>query len=210
MPNYTAGLDLGQSNDYSALIVAEHWEQDTGERSNGRSRLLDHFEVRLIRRWRGEAYQAVIDAVCGLLGAPDIRECVALRFDATGLGRVVKEMLHEAWHSDRLAHYPWGTSFTSGRLPGDGTVPKAHLMENLEVLAQAGRLKVASTLKLAPALREELVAFRGTRTATGYRKLEAEGGGHDDLVAALALAVWSPRRTGEPSRISPDGSRWPR
>lgn len=45
-------------------------------------------------------------------------------------------------------------------------------------------------LKLAPVIRQEFSSFRAKVSTTGHHAYEAGGGAHDDLVLALALAVW--------------------
>ena len=45
-------------------------------------------------------------------------------------------------------------------------------------------------MALADAFMDELQAFRVTLTAKGRDTYAARSGGHDDLVIAVALAVW--------------------
>ncbi len=53
-----------------------------------------------------------------------------------------------------------------------------------------GRLKIAQGLPLAGALRGELREFQVRFTAKGRDSYAARSGEHDDLVMAVALAVW--------------------
>ena len=53
-----------------------------------------------------------------------------------------------------------------------------------------GRFKVAKGLPLASALMGELQAFQVRLTAKGRDTYAAKAGKHDDLVMAVALAVW--------------------
>ncbi len=53
-----------------------------------------------------------------------------------------------------------------------------------------GRLKIARGLPLAGALMGELQAYRVRFTAKGRATFAAHSGEHDDLVMAVALAVW--------------------
>jgi hypothetical protein len=76
----------------------------------------------------------------------------------------------------------------------------------VEVLLQTKRLRVVPTIPLADVLRAELENFRATVTLTGRVRLEAEGTGHDDIVMALAMAVWKPKWTGSPRRLLEDGT----
>ena len=89
---------------------------------------------------------------------------------------------------------PVPVSITSGRLRrvdnGMVYLPKRALVRGLVVAFENGRLKVAKRLPLAAALVRELQAFRVRLTAKGCDTYAAKAGEHDDLVMAVALAVW--------------------
>jgi hypothetical protein len=103
--------------------------------------------------------------------------------DATGVGRAVLHLFKQAHAEGELVVSPRPITITSGSEPSkDGaTVPKQDLVARLETLLAAGRLRVAPGLKLAPEIRRELSAFRAKVSG---------GGAHDDLVLALAIALW--------------------
>ncbi len=68
-------------------------------------------------------------------------------------------------------------------------MPKGLLVQGLVTTFENGRLKVADGLPGAGALIRELRAFKVK--ITKHRRLTFEGAGeHDDLVTAVALAVW--------------------
>jgi hypothetical protein len=59
------------------------------------------------------------------------------------------------------------------------------------VALERGELKIAKDLKEAGALMRELGDMRMERRAGGKVRMGADGAGqHDDLVIALALAIW--------------------
>ena len=241
MANFVAGLDLAQTADWSALVVAEHVQRHAGMRQWRRDRadgcymtgefeeLEDTFRVRHIQRWRGSAYQVVVNQVCEVLSRPPLRGQVALVLDETGVGRPVRDLFDQARREGRLLRWPLGLTITGGAEesyhelgPGVGlgqirlgpprlrSVPKHLLVQRLEVLLQQGRVQVSDGLVLAPALREELLAFQGQTGSTGHVRFEA-GAGHDDLVLGTMLAVYPPVETlGTPSYIDADGVLWPR
>ena len=70
-------------------------------------------------------------------------------------------------------------------------VPKRDLVTTLQVLLQSGRLKVASDLKLAKVLVDEMLNFKvKINVKTAHDSYEAwREGIHDDLVLAVALAL---------------------
>jgi hypothetical protein len=56
--------------------------------------------------------------------------------------------------------------------------------------AHEGRLKILRELAEAETLVRELQDFRIEFTAAGHLTFNARSGKHDDLVLALAIAVW--------------------
>ena len=63
-------------------------------------------------------------------------------------------------------------------------------MRGLVAAIETGRLKIAKGLPLAGALVSELQAFRVPLTAKGRHTYAARSAEHDDLVLAVALAMW--------------------
>ncbi len=107
--------------------------------------------------------------------------------DATGVGRAVLDQMREQGLE------PVAVTITGGRaILFDGQtwkVPKRALVRPLVAALEAGRLKVAKSLKEGEALVRELRAFRRQVSAKGHDTYEGVGA-HDDLVIAAALAVW--------------------
>ncbi len=101
---------------------------------------------------------------------------------------------------------PVALSITGGRRMNIGargvTVPKRVLVQTLQAAFTSGRLKVAKGLPLADALLDELAAFQEKITARGHDTYAAASGKHDDLVLAVALAVWFAEVRGRLSRRS--------
>ena len=69
-------------------------------------------------------------------------------------------------------------------------VPKLMLISRVQALLHDGRLKIHKRLPDAPALVAELQDFRAKVTDSGYWKFGARSGKHDDLVLAVAIALW--------------------
>ena len=69
-------------------------------------------------------------------------------------------------------------------------VPKLDLVSRLQALLHDGRLKIHKDLAEADTLVRELQDFRCEFTAAGHLTFNARSGKHDDLVLALAIAVW--------------------
>jgi len=180
---FYVGLDLGQANDYTAIVVAEKVPPEGS----------DDYElhIRHLERFRDVLYPDVAEQVRRLIDAPELRSKAALTIDATGVGAAVVDMLRKS-----------GLTFDAVTITGGDTeslqgwygwrVPKRDLIGGLQVLLQSGRLKIAYTLEHAETLKSELLNFRvKVNISTGHDSYEAwREGDHDDLVLATALACW--------------------
>lgn len=166
MPFY-AGLDLAQTDDFTALVVVDAQPE--------RARAV------LVERFRGLAYTAVVDRVAGHL-AP-FRD-VLLLVDSTGVGRPVVDLLRlrAPWLRMVPVHLHGGARIRRG--PDGLHLPKAALMRPLAALLGSNRLQIPD----GP-LADELRHFgRKVNPRTGHERFEARAG-HDDLVVAASLAA---------------------
>jgi hypothetical protein len=95
---------------------------------------------------------------------------------------------------------PIGVLITGGMTQtGDGrifSVPKLNLVSGLQALLHEERLKIHRELTEGPVLVSELQNFRIDFTAAGSMTFNARSGAHDDLVLALAIAVWRAKSGG--------------
>jgi hypothetical protein len=73
-------------------------------------------------------------------------------------------------------------------------VAKILLVSRLQAALHAGELKLSPGLAELRALQQELAEFRMRHTAAGNAVFGAREGRHDDLVLALAVAVWWAQR----------------
>jgi hypothetical protein len=193
MSDDVIGLDLGQANDYTALIVVER-----SERPDDRVALYD---VRHIDRTRGVPYPRVVDHARALIDALRASSTArpTLVVDYTGVGRPVADMLVVAQlDADlRLVTITGGDSETVGER-GERRVPKRNLAGAVQVLLQSGRLRIGADLPLASMLTTELQNFKVKISLAGHDSYGAGAdwreGNHDDLVLALALALWHAER----------------
>jgi hypothetical protein len=134
----------------------------------------------------GTPYPGIVAHVGRLLGKlPTGTELV---IDITGVGKPVFEMFTYAGISPSGVLITAGTTETrDGAICG---VPKLTLVSRLQALLHEGRLKILRELTEAETLVRELQDFRVEFTATGHLTFNARTGKHDDLVLALAIAVW--------------------
>jgi hypothetical protein len=186
-PTYLIGLDLGQTNDFSALALLERTYRRTGEVPEGWQA---HYACRLLRRFAwGTPYPAVVERLRTLTAAAPLRNAT-LVVDQTGVGRAVVDMLRQA----RLPVRVQPITITGGHAISDGNdglhVPKRELVSALQVLLQNRRLQVAPVPERAVLL-QELLTFKVKITATANEVFEScRERDHDDFVIAVALAAW--------------------
>jgi len=133
----------------------------------------------------GTPYPGIVAYIGRLLGRLPGAELV---IDFTGVGRPVFDMFRFSGIT------PTGVLITSGAAETGGGpihgVPKLDLVSRLQALLHAGRLKIHKDLAEADTLVRELQDFRCEFTAAGHLTFNARSGKHDDLVLALAIAVW--------------------
>jgi hypothetical protein len=89
-------------------------------------------------------------------------------------------------------HITGGTSVNDDK--GITYVPKRELVGTVQVALQTERLRIASQLPEAAMLVRELQDFRVTITEAATDTYGGRQGSHDDLVLALALALWTAKK----------------
>lgn len=205
---YTVGVDLGQAHDPTAIAVCERETIEPvrhtthGVSGQGFAIATDYaaelhdpprpvYRIRHLERLPlGMVYPAQVAYVGGLLA----REPLASRqpgtfVDHTGVGRAVFDMFRQA----RLPRcYP--VTITGGdgvTREGDGWhVAKLILISRVQALLHAGELSIEPALPDAAVLARELQDFRVSFSSAGNAIFGAREGAHDDLVLAVALAIF--------------------
>jgi hypothetical protein len=206
--DYFAGLDLGQLADPSAAAVVE---RTVYPRSGARPT----YSVRHLQRWPlGTPYPQIVEAVRALLARPNpatgapllgsarpnpatgapLLGSARLVVDATGVGRAVVDLFRLL---PELTGRLTAVSITGGKgsrwddKSAAWNVAKVELVGDLQAELGHGRLKVAKSLPHAETLIQELTTFSVKITAAGNETFEAwRERDHDDLVLALAVALW--------------------
>jgi hypothetical protein len=145
----------------------------------------------------GTPYPGIVAHVGRLLGK--LPAGTELVIDYTGVGRPIFDMFTYAGIS------PLGVLITAGIAETwEGaicSVPKLTLVSRLQALLHEGRLKILKELAEAETLVRELQEFRVEFTAAGHLTFNARSGKHDDLVLALAIAVWRAHGGGSPGQV---------
>lgn len=203
MSRFIVGVDVGQSQDPTALVVLERGQSSHIGKSqrtvyDGGVPRIEHAAVKLSRYDAihaerlplGTSYPAVVAHIRELMYDARLRGA-ELVIDKTGVGRPIVDLLRR----DGLR--PIGISIHGGSAVsrdeiGDYGVPKRDLVGVIQVLLQTGRLKFARELPLLDVLVGELADFRvSISQSTGHDSYAAwRVGAHDDLVLALACGLW--------------------
>jgi hypothetical protein len=177
-----AGLDLGQLQDYTALVLGKQTKDADGER----------FDVVSLHRFElGTSYVAIVAKVKEWLTKPPWNTAPLIA-DQTGVGRAVIDMFREAGMPGPLVP----VTITAGRAvtpAGGGSwhVAKVQLVSTLQALLSGRRLGIPAQLPEAAVLTRELKHFRAKVTPAGTETFESwRERAHDDFVLGLALAAW--------------------
>ena len=209
---YVLGLDLGQSMDFSALAAVARRELP---REPEQVRRIYHYTLRGLKRWPlGTLYTQIVQDVSGIMAQPPLTGCT-LGVDRTGCGQPVVELFTQA----EVKAYLSPILITGGHaVTPDGAgyhVAKVELVSVLRKVLQSRRLTIPDTIPEAENLQKELLAFRAKVTLSKEDEAAAEWRTrpHDDMVLAIAIAVWLGEYTSqcgcelvEPAR-SPFGPR---
>jgi hypothetical protein len=184
---YSLGLDLGATNDSTAIAVVRRLDRFPDK---------PVFQVgHLSRVALGTPYPVVVTHVLDMLSRPRFRGKTDLVIDATGVGRPVFDMFQGYGMS------PIGVIITAGNATTrDGVmwhVPKINLVSRVQALLHDERLHIHKDIAEASVLVSELQNFRAEYSDSGHIRFNARSGAHDDLVLALAIALWKAHGDGE-------------
>src|SRR5215216_5819548 len=189
---YYVGLDLGQSQDYTALAVLEQqiWTGPEVDWADFGVLFPEGVEP---GGWISPSAVGPLYAERSLLSHEPFRRRVRytrLLADKTGVGAAVIDSFYEK------GVYPISVTIHGGSAVTEDVrgfrVPKRDLVASVQTLLQNGRLKIAPQMELAPILKSELLNFRvKINPATAHDSYEHwREADHDDLVLAVALACW--------------------
>jgi hypothetical protein len=203
-PAYFVGLDLGQSQDYSALsIIERNSSSSSGDADSLSSSSLQtkgkyQFHCTHLHRWAlRTSYTSIVDETVQIMQKPELQsgpQRPMLVVDATGCGAPVIDLFKRTNHQSYLEPVliTGGSEVTKAN--GVWRVPKRNLVSTVQVLLQSQRLKIAGKLPQAPTLAQELQNFRAKISDSGHDSYGAGSdwreGNNDDLVLSLAMALW--------------------
>lgn len=208
------GLDLGQAADYSALAVVEEpiYCPPMGGWVSGSELLPEYRAVywSAVYEWRKQVtgkpplwlralhryplrtpYPDIVADVVRRLG-DKARDDAVLVADGTGVGQAVVDMF-------RFARPPLPCALKAVIIHGGVKVihdrglhvPKRDLIGAVQSVLHTGRLHVARQSEITEVWAKEMQNYQLKLTTSGHDTYNARGDSqHDDLVLAVALAVW--------------------
>ena len=197
------GLDLGQAKDFSALAIIERGSTATttdvrGETPNCKNTKdeINSLHCIHLHRWQlRTSYPAIVADVVKMINeldperSPNAQPVLAV--DATGVGAPVVDLFKRERINAELAPIQIVAGANVSEENGMTRVPKRDLVSVVQVGLQNRKLKIAESLQLAETLSRELQNFTVKITDAANDVYGAwREGTHDDLVLAVALAVW--------------------
>jgi hypothetical protein len=185
---FIVSLDPAQLHDYSALAVLECMP--------GTENI---YRVKSQKRKQKLPYPEIVSWSRRVFLNPKFQRGAGISepqfvIDAGGVGRAILDMLVVEGLKPIPIQYTGGEN--ESYVGGTYHASKSILVGRFLVAWDAGRVQVPANASFLPILEAELRAFRGSMTAQGRAKFEAEQGEHDDLVMSLAQAVWYFERHG--------------
>jgi hypothetical protein len=198
---------LGKVHDHSAIAVVERaeltgaWDPVTYAYRKEAALRLRYLE----RVALGTPYPEVADRVTRVAGSRELLGRCQMAVDATGVGQAVVDLIRLARPGCRVIPVVVTGGEKESLLDGYYGVPKKDLIMGLQVMLQMGELEVAAGLKHYEDLLAEMAAVEVRVTQQGREQYGAwREGTHDDLVFAVALAIWALRKS-YPRRVGGNG-----
>lgn len=187
---YFVGLDLGRTDDFTALAVVERFSCEN--RVQLRLRHLERLAV-------GTSYPDIVERVREMVQSSALEGQCELAVNAAGTGPRVLKLLHRA----QLGCQVRPVMVSCGRrerVEGDWShVPNRDLITKLRTLLEDNTLKIAHGLPYVLELLREIAQMRTTVTFTDNDRFDAwREGVYDDMAFAVALACWAVEKTWSP------------
>jgi hypothetical protein len=179
---FIISLDPAQLRDWSALAVVDMQYRPDVRRFG--------YSLVAMARKQGLPYDQIVNWVSRIYHKPEFNkdQPPELVVDSTGVGVAVVDMLHTKGLRLNAVTITAGESFSQ-----QGSVfhvGKARLIGTFLGAFDGGKVQVNPNMPIWPQLEKEMLSYRAEISAQGRAKFEAEEGEHDDMIFALAQAIW--------------------
>ena len=188
---YWLGVDLAQAQDNTALVCIHDeclpmWGPSSRQVLGPRRRTIVFAD-----KFKGVSYPDIVSHVIRTILKEPLRGRCRLVIDASGLGRVVSDLLFD----QRVEHHAIQMTVGQNWVEKDRyvNVGKTLLLETLSLLFATGDLMFAHDLPLREDILAELETFQLETTAAGNQVITQGRSGqhHGDLAIALAVACFA-------------------
>lgn len=179
---FILSLDPAQLRDWSALAAVDmQYRKEEGRFG---------YDLVAMNRKQGLPYDQIVDWVVRTTKNPAFNQRQPPEFllDSTGVGVAVRDML--AAKGVRLKAITITSGESYSRQGPIFHVGKARLIGTFLGAFDAGKVRVNPNMPIWPAVEREMLSFRAEMSAQGRLRMEAEQGENDDMLFALAMAVW--------------------
>lgn len=175
-------LDPAQLRDWSAIAVVDMHMVSEKRQFN--------YDLVAMNRRQGLPYDQIVEWTSGVLKRPEFMRGQPPEFvlDATGVGVAVNDMFRAKRIRTRAVTITSGNALN--RQEATIHLGKARLIGTFLSAFDAGKVHANPNMPIWPALEQEMLSFRAEMSEQGHAKFEAPPGEHDDMLFALALAVW--------------------
>lgn len=179
---FILSLDPAQLRDWSALCAVDMQYNQAQRRF--------HYNLVAMNRKQGLPYDQIVEWVARTIKNPafNAKQPPEFLLDATGVGVAVKDMLRSKGVKLKAITITAGETLT--RVGPEIHLGKARLIGKFLGAFDAGKVHVNPNMPIWPQVEKEMLSFRAEMSAQGRVKLEAEPGENDDMLFALAMAVW--------------------
>jgi hypothetical protein len=224
-----AGLDIGQIGDPSAFVVLELTRkrlvrsQEWGPKQEPPPGI----DLRHVERLQmlGEdkrpidilEYPDQVDLIFDRMMRPALRGKCELVVDATGVGKPVLDFFRRKIRDELVKHrlnfsipivpvmITTGTTVSFDKKTGCWHVPKRDIVQALQVLFQERRIRYAKKMAFRREFEKEVKNFKvEIDKITMHDTYEGRKGAHDDIVLAVAIAVWWAMRSARGMNARPE------
>jgi hypothetical protein len=179
---FILSLDPAQLRDWSALCAVDMQYHNAQRRFN--------YNLVAMNRKQGLPYDQIVEWVVKTVSNPAFNKIKPPEFilDATGVGVAVRDMIRAKGIRMKSITITAGEAFS--RQGNFIHIGKARLIGKFLGAFDAGKVQVNPNMPIWPQVEKEMLSFRAEMSAQGRVKLEAEPGENDDMLFALAMAVW--------------------
>lgn len=196
MATYIAGLDLGQSIDYSALAIVQKYTKKILKHRTPELEPICYLR-HLSRFALNTPYPAVVETVDGILSRPELAGDITLAIDSSGMGSAIYDMFKtlKKVRGGNLRYKLEGIKIT----PGEGRaryengyrmVPKVELLKPLFAIYGTPRFVIAHDVPDRAEFERQMQSFHYEHSDGGRAKFGAISGMHDDYVIAVSMPLW--------------------